>query len=146
MFLVGHEFRHVTVVITGHLEVEDAGFSLFDNVHDEDVFQKVEDILADGFELGLNLLLVFNDELIILAVIDVQSSPRGSASTNNVLEGNGKEVAFLNGQIDLSIVVGPFDKGTHDDAHILITFGSLSGLGHEDKSITVLLEESLEVR
>ena len=66
-----------------------------------------EDVLADLGKLALNLLAVLLDEgnlgrvaLGLLLLLDGgDDSPRGTAGTDDVLVGDGKEVALLNGEI-----------------------------------------------
>jgi len=73
----------------------------------EVLVENVEDIIADLGELGLDLESVLLNEtdlrrvaLGLLLLLDGRDdSPRGTAGANDVLVGNGKEVALLNGKV-----------------------------------------------
>lgn len=77
-----------------------------------------EDIVADLGELGLDLLSVLLDESdlrrvalrLLLLLNRSDYSPRGAASTNDVLVGDGEKVALLDGEV---AVLGG------DDLHVL---------------------------
>ena len=85
---------------------------------DEVLVKNGEDVLADLGKLALDLLTVLLDEgnlgrvaLGLLLLLDGgDNSPRGTAGTDDVLVGDGKEVALLNGEIT---VLGG------DDLHVL---------------------------
>lgn len=78
----------------------------------------LENVLADLGELILNLLAVLLDEgnlgrvaLGLLLLLDRSDySPRGTAGANDVLVGNGEEVALFDGEV---AVLGG------DDLHVL---------------------------
>jgi len=80
---------------------------------DQGVVEDVEDILADLLELGLDLLAVVADDgnvlvgtLLLLLLLDRgDDAPRGTSGTNNVLVGDGKEVALVNGEFTTDLVV-----------------------------------------
>ena len=80
---------------------------------DQGVIEDVEDILADLLELGLDLLAVVADDgnvlvgtLLLLLLLDRgDDAPRGTSGTNNVLVGDGKEVALVNGEFTTDLVV-----------------------------------------
>lgn len=73
---------------------------------DQRLIKDVEDISANLLQLVLNLLAVGLDlrnmlivVLGLLLLLDGRDNPpRRAASANNVLVGNGKEVALINGE------------------------------------------------
>lgn len=85
---------------------------------DEVLVQDIEDIVANLGELGLDLLSVLLDQtdlgrvaLGFLLLLDGgNDSPRGTSGTDDVLVGDGKEIALLDGKIT---VLGG------DDLHVL---------------------------
>jgi len=92
--------RHV------HLVVEDLGLAALGR-GDEVLVKNGKDVLADLGELGLNLLAVLLDEsdlllvaLGLLLLLDGgDDSPGCTASTDDVLVGDGKEVSLLNREL-----------------------------------------------
>ena len=111
------ELGEVTVVVTLHLVVEDLGLARLGGL-DEVLIENLEDIVADLSELGLDLLAVLLDEsdlglvaLRLLLLLDRgDDSPRGTAGTNDVLVGDGQEIALLNGELNI---------GRGNDLHVL---------------------------
>lgn len=85
---------------------------------DKVLVQDVQDVIADLGQLCLDLLSVLLDEanlrrvaLGLLLLLDRgDDSPGGTSGTNDVLVGDGKEIAFLDSQI---AVLGG------DDLHVL---------------------------
>ena len=69
--------------------------------------QDIEDVLADLGELALNLLPVALDHLdlglvtlgLLLLLDGGDDAPRGTAGTNNVLVGNGEQVALIDSEL-----------------------------------------------
>lgn len=69
--------------------------------------QALEDVFADLGQLGLDLLTVLLDEAnlglvalgLLLLLNRSDDSPRSTASTNDVLIGNGKKISLLNGEL-----------------------------------------------
>lgn len=86
--------------------VEDLGLAALSR-GDEVAVKALEDVLADLGKLGLDLLAVLLDEsdlgLVVLGLLLLldrgDDSPRGTAGTNDVLVGDGQEVALLNGEL-----------------------------------------------
>ena len=111
------ELSEVTVVVTLHLVVEDLGLARLSGL-DEVLIENLEDVIADLGKLGLDLLAVLLDEsdlglvaLRLLLLLDRgDDSPRGTAGTNDVLVGDGQEIALLNGE---------FNVGRGNDLHVL---------------------------
>lgn len=89
-----------------HFVVEDLGLARLGR-RNKVLVEDFENILADLGELGLNLLSVFLDESdlgrvalrLLLLLNGSDYSPRGTAGANDVLVGNGQEVALLDGQV-----------------------------------------------
>ena len=86
--------------------VEDLGLARL-GLGDEGLVEDVEDILADLLELGLDLLAVVADganvllrALGLLLLLDRgDDAPRGTSCSDDVLVGDGKEVALVNGEL-----------------------------------------------
>ena len=56
-------------------------------------------LLADTYlKLALDLAAVLSDQGGITALVGVEGAPGGAAGADDVLVGNGKEVALLNGE------------------------------------------------
>jgi hypothetical protein len=89
-----------------HLVVEDLGLAALGR-GDEVLVKNGKDVLANLGELGLDLLTVLLDEsdlllvaLGLLLLLDRgDDSPGCTASTNDVLVGDGKEVSLLNREL-----------------------------------------------
>lgn len=98
---VSDELGEVAVVVSGHLEVEDACLVLLGVVLDEGVLEQVEHVEANVGQLRLDLLAVGEEEVVVLALVDagVERAPRGAAGTDHVLVGDRQQVALLNGQL-----------------------------------------------
>lgn len=100
-----------------HLVVEDLGLARLGR-RDEVGIEDIENVVADLGKLGLDLLAVLLDKadlgrvaLGLLLLLDGgDNSPRGTAGTDDVLVGNGQEVALLDGEVT---VLGG------DDLHVL---------------------------
>lgn len=112
--------RHAAILdgmACAHLVVEDLGLARLGR-GDQVLVKNVEDVVADLGKLVLDLLAVLLDEgdlgrvaLRLLLLLDRSNySPRGAASTNDVLVGDGEKVALLDGQV---AVLGG------DDLHVL---------------------------
>ena len=92
--------------VDAHLVVEDLGLARL-GLRDEGVVEDVEDILADLLKLGLDLLAVVADgadvllrALGLLLLLDRgDDAPRGTSCSDDVLVGDGKEVALVNGEL-----------------------------------------------
>jgi hypothetical protein len=93
-----------------HLVVEDLGLARL-GLGDKRVVEDVENILADLLELGLDLLSVVADganvllgALGLLLLLDRGDDAPGRAScTDNVLVGDGEEVALVDGQLTANL-------------------------------------------
>lgn len=80
---------------------------------DQGVVKDVKDILADLLELGLDLLAVVANDgnvlvgtLLLLLLFDRgDDAPRGTSGTDNVLVGDGEEVALVNGEFTTDLFV-----------------------------------------
>lgn len=89
-----------------HLVVEDLRFTARSGL-DQMLIENLEDIHADLGQLLLDLLTVFLDEsdlrliaLRLLLLLDGgDDSPRGTTRADDVLVGDGKEVALFDGQL-----------------------------------------------
>ena len=86
--------------------VEDLGLAALGR-GDEVLLEDLKDVLADLAELGLDLLTVLLDQadlglvaLALLLLLDGgDDAPRGTASANDVLVGDGQKVPLLDGQL-----------------------------------------------
>jgi hypothetical protein len=86
--------------------VEDLGLARL-GLGNERLVKNVQDILADLFELGLDLLAVVADganvllrALGLLLLLDRgDDAPRGTSCADDVLVGDGQEVALVNGEL-----------------------------------------------
>jgi hypothetical protein len=93
-----------------HLVVEDLGLARL-GLGDEGVVEDVEDILADLLELGLDLLSVVADganvllgALGLLLLLDRgDDAPRRTSCADDVLVGDGEEVALVDGQFTANL-------------------------------------------
>jgi hypothetical protein len=93
-----------------HLVVEHLGLARF-GLGDKRVVKDVEDILADLLELGLDLLSVVADganvllgALGLLLLLDRgDDAPRRTSCADDVLVGDGKEVALIDGQFTANL-------------------------------------------
>jgi hypothetical protein len=93
-----------------HLVVEDLGLARL-GLGNEGVVKDVEDILADLLELGLDLLAVVADganvllrALGLLLLLDRgDDAPRRASGADNVLVGDGEEVALVDGQLTANL-------------------------------------------
>lgn len=92
-----------------HLVVENLGLAALGR-GDQVLVENGKDVLADLGKLGLDLLTVLLDEgnllLVALGLLLLlnrgDDSPRCTASTNDVLVGDGKEVSLLDGKLLVS--------------------------------------------
>lgn len=86
--------------------VEDLGLSRL-GLGDQGLVQDIEDVLADLLELGLDLLTVVADggdvllsTLGLFLLLDRRDDAPGSTSgADNVLVGNGQQVALIDGEL-----------------------------------------------
>ena len=93
-------------VFDSHLVVEDLGLAALGR-GDKVLLENLKDVLADLAELGLDLLTVLLDKgdlglvaLALLLLLDGgDDAPRGTASANDVLVGDGQKVPLLDGQL-----------------------------------------------
>lgn len=113
--------------------VEDLGLAS-GSIGDESLVKDVEHILADLLELRLDLLAVVADgadvllgALGLLFLLDGgDDSPRGTAGADDVLVGNGQEVALVDRQ--LAAQLGHL---LHVGHHLIIALGLLAEAGEE---------------
>jgi len=101
--------QSVAVQIRGrkneHLVVKDLGLSALSR-RNEMLVKNFENVLADLGKLGLDLLAVLLDEAdlvlvslgLLLLLNGADDSPGCATGTNDVLVGNGKQIALLNGE------------------------------------------------
>ena len=95
-----------TSYVDAHLVVENLGLARL-GLGDEGLVEDVQDILADLLELGLDLLAVVADGAnVLLGALGLllllnrgDYAPRRTAGTDDVLVGDGKEVALVNGEL-----------------------------------------------
>jgi hypothetical protein len=93
-------------VDNAHLVVEDLGLASL-GLGDQRVIENIQDILADILKLLLDLITVLLDDtdvlvgsLGLLLLLDGgDDAPRGTAGTNNVLVGNGEQVALIDSEL-----------------------------------------------
>ena len=95
--------------------VEDLGLSRL-GLGDQRVVENIQHILADLLELGLDLLAVIADDadmlirtLLLLLLLDRgDDAPGSTTGANNVLVGDGKEIALVDSELtsELSRVSG----------------------------------------
>ena len=86
--------------------VEDLGLAS-GSVRNEAVVENVEDILANSLELGLDLVaVVANSSDVLVGALGLllllnrgDDAPRGTSCSDDVLVGDGKEVALVNGEL-----------------------------------------------
>ena len=135
--LAGLELGEVTVVIALHLVEEDLGF-LGSGVGDEGLLDDTEDVIADVDELGLDLGLVVLDDGhlvgISLLLDGGNDAPRGTAGADDVLVGDGEEVALLNGEF-----LGLLGNLLHVGDHLVEALGLLGELGLVHQGIAIHL-------
>ena len=89
-----------------HLVVEDLGLAGL-SLGNQGLVQDIKDILANLLQLGFDLLtIVPNDGNVLLRAFGFfllldggNDAPRGTAGTDNVLVGDGKQIAFVNGKL-----------------------------------------------
>ena len=125
-------FGDVAIVIANHLHEEGLGFLSAVSIEDA-VRDHVDDLLAVVLELGLNLALVGEESSIEFRVLGVLLDGRDSAASgafarNEVLEGDGEEIALVGvdgAALDNKDLLKEVD-------HILEALGLLSDAGKED--------------
>ena len=92
--------------LNAHLVVENLGLARL-GLGNEGLVEDVQNILADLLELGLDLLAVVADganvllrALGLLLLLDRgDDAPRGTSCADDVLVGDGQEVALVNGEL-----------------------------------------------
>ena len=122
----------VTVVVTDHLDEESLG--LLGARLDENLgVDHVNNALAVSDKLGLNALLVARECVGVLRILGVllnggNRAARGALRRNQVLESNGKQVAFVRGHISTLAV----KHESEEVDHVFEAFGLLSHTCKED--------------
>jgi hypothetical protein len=119
--------------------VEDLGLAGL-GVGDEALVEDIKDVLADLLELELNLGAVLADggdvlvgALALLLLLDGgDDAPRGTASADDVLVGNGQEVALVDGK--LTAKLGDL---LHVADHLIVTLGLLAEASQEGLAVKV---------
>lgn len=117
--------------------VEDLGLA-GSSVGDEGLVKDVKDILADPLELLLDLGAVLLDgadvllgALGLLLLLDGgDDAPRGTASTDDVLVGNGEQVALVNSE--LTAKLGDL---LHVEDHLIVALSLLAQAGEEGLAV-----------
>jgi hypothetical protein len=117
--------------------VEDLGLA-GGGVGDEGLVQDVEDVLADLLELELDLgtvLLDGGDVLLgalgLLLLLDGgDDAPGGTPGTNDVLVGDGQQVALVDGQLTAELC-----NLLHVGDHLIVTLGLLAQSGEESLAV-----------
>lgn len=98
--------RRAGNVLNSHLVVEHLALTRGGR-GDEVLVKDVKDVLTDLSELSLDLLAVLLDHVdlglvalrLLLLFDGGDNAPRSTASTDNVLVGDGKQVPLLNGEL-----------------------------------------------
>ncbi|GER26171.1 ribonuclease HII [Striga asiatica] len=128
------ELRQVAVVVTLHFQVEDLGIAVGCG-SDELRVEELENAVADGGQLGLDLRSVAFDggdvglvaSALLLLLDGGDYPPGGTAGADDVLVGDGEEVALLDGEL---VAVDGTDDLLHELDHLLVALGLLGELGH----------------
>ncbi|GER34467.1 D-lactate dehydrogenase, partial [Striga asiatica] len=120
------ELRQIAVVVALHLQVEDLGISTGCR-SDELRVEEVENAVADGGELGLDLGSVAFDgrdvsvvAAALLLLLNGGDYPPGGAA-------GADDVSLLHGQL---VAVDGTDDLLHELNHLLVALGLLGHLGH----------------
>ena len=125
------------MVIALHLVVEDLGL-LGGGVGDEGLLDDAEDVVADVDELGLDLGLVVLDDGHLVGVALLldggDDAPRRTTGTDDVLVGDGEEVALLDGEL-----LGLLGHLLHVGDHLVEALGLLGELGLVHQGIAIHL-------
>jgi hypothetical protein len=128
----------VPVVVTLHLEVEDLGLGGAGGGHEVGVEQR-EDAVADAGELGLDLGAVGADgggvglvaAALLLLLDGGDDPPRRPARSDDVLVGDGEQVALLDGELlPAADATGGLRHALHELHHLLVPLRLLGQLGH----------------
>lgn len=117
--------------------VEDLGLAR-SGVGDQAIAENIKNILADLLKLSLDLLAVLLDgrdvllrTLGLLLLLDGgDDTPRGSAGADNVLVGNGEQVALVDGELTAKL-----GNLLHVGNHLIVTLGLLAKAGEESLAI-----------
>jgi hypothetical protein len=126
------------VVVTLHLEVEDLGLGAAGG-WDEVGVEEREDAVADAGELGLDLGAVGADgcgvrlvpAAFLLLLDGGDDPPRGPAGADDVLVGDGQQVALLHRELlPAAGAPGVARDALHELDHLLVPLRLLRKLGH----------------
>ena len=117
--------------------VEDLGLA-GGGIGDEGVVQDIEDVLADLLKLKLDLgtvLLDGGDVLLralglLLLLNGGDDAPGGTSGTDDVLVGNGQQVALVDGQLTAEL-----GNLLHVGDHLIVTLGLLAQSGEESLAV-----------
>ena len=120
-----------------HLVVEDLGLAR-GSVGDKSLVEDIEDILADLLELKLNLGAVLLDggnvlvgALGLLLLLDRgDDAPGSTAGNDNVLVGDAKEVALVDGELTTEL-----GHLLHVGDHLIVALGLLAEAGEEGLAV-----------
>ena len=124
------------MVIALHLEIKDLGIA-GDGGGDEPGVEELENAVADVGELGLDLGSVVTDRgdvvvvaaALLLLLDGGDDAPGGTAGADDVLVGDGEEVALLDGEL---LFIGGGGDLLDELDHLLVALGLLGKLGHVD--------------
>jgi hypothetical protein len=124
-------------LLNAHLVVENLGLAS-GGIGNEALVENVEDILADLFELRLNLLAVVldgGDVLVgalglLLLLNGGDDAPRGTAGADDVLVGNAEQVALVNGELATNL-----GNLLHVGDHFIVALGLLAEAGEEGLAV-----------
>lgn len=113
--------------------VEDLGLASL-GVGNEGLIQHIEDVLADFLQLVLDLVAVLADGAnvliralgLLLLLNRGDDAPAGAAGADDVLVGNGEQVALVDGK--LAAKLGHL---LHVRDHLIVTLGLLAKAGEE---------------
>ena len=134
----GLEFSEITVVITGHLQVEDLVVDILASGN-ELLVEDVEDVVAGAGEFLLDLssesfdlLREFGVLLVLLLLLERgEDSPGGTSGADDVLVGDGEEISLFNAQsIFLVVAFGSGSDLLDVLHHLRVSLGLLGNTSH----------------
>ena len=124
---------NVTVVVTDHLDEESLGLLGAVTVGENLIVDKSDDLVAVSNELGLDFGFVVKESIVELRVLGVLLDGRdgaasGTLGADEVLEGNGEEVALIGVNTTLLLL----EDLLKEINHIFEALGLLGNTGEEN--------------